>query len=129
MNKQIIRSVFKEVLENPILDMESISDYFSVEYVQYVDGKTMHYDDFLKHISLLKTKVESMSILINSIVAEEHIVFTNHTVSSILKNGTQLKMKVIAEFRLRDGKIYFCDELTSLIEGDEREKDLGSRIQ
>ena len=33
---------------------------------------------------------------------------------------------VIAEFRLRDGKIVSCDELTHLLSGGERDRDLGS---
>ena len=37
-------------------------------------------------------------------------------------------MKVIAEFRLRDNKVYYCDELTHMLEGDDKDKDLGSTV-
>lgn len=128
MNKQIIRSIFTEILENPVMNKALISKYFTTDYVQYVDGKIINFDDFVKHIQVLKTKIKQMSISMKSIVAEDNIVFTNHEVTTIMHGGRNGKMKVIAEFRLRDGKVYYCDELTHMLEGDNKDKDLGSRV-
>ena len=128
MNKQIIRSVFTNILESPVMDEVLISKYFSTDYIQYVDGKTINFEDFVKHIQVLKAKIRQISISIKSIVAEGDIVFTNHEVTATMQDGRNGKMKVIAEFRLRDNKVYYCDELTHMVEGDDKDKDLGSRV-
>lgn len=111
------------------MDQNLLSEYFSPDYIQYVDGKKINYNDFIKHIQLLKNKISKMSISIKSIVAEDNIVFTNHEVFTIMSDGRTGKTKVIAEFRLNKGKIYYCDELTHMIEGDDKDRDLGSRVK
>jgi|SRR5699024_1130175 len=128
MSKQIIRDVFTHILENPAADMSLISDFFTTDYVQTVDGKTIEFDDFVKHIETLKETIKDISITINTIVEENNIVFTNHEVESTLQNGRENKIKVIAEFRVKNEKIYRCDELTHMIEGHKEDGDLGSRV-
>ena len=54
-------------------------------------------------------------------------MFTNHHATALKPDGSEVKMHVIAEFRVRDGKIYYCDELTHMLSGSESDKDLGSR--
>jgi predicted SnoaL-like aldol condensation-catalyzing enzyme len=128
MSKKIIQNVFTNILENPKADTKLISKYFSDDYVQHVDGKTFEFDNFVKHIQTLKETIKDIFITVNTIIEENNIVFTNHEVKNTLPNGRKNKIKVIAEFRLKDGKIYRCDELTHMIEGHVEDQDIGSRI-
>ncbi len=129
MNKQIIKTALTEILENIEFDELLIEKYFSKEYIQHVDGKTIDYKNFKDHIRTLKAHVKSQSISINSIVEEGDIVFTNHIVTFTMQDGRNGQIKVIAEFRIKDDKIYYCDELTHMIAGDDKDRDLGSRIE
>jgi predicted SnoaL-like aldol condensation-catalyzing enzyme len=128
MSKKIIQDVFTNILENQESDKTLISKYFADNYVQHVDGKTIKFDDFVKHIQTLKETIKDISITVNTIVEEDDIVFTNHEVKTISRKGRENQIKVIAEFRLKDGKIYRCDELTHMVEGHVEDQDLGSRI-
>jgi predicted SnoaL-like aldol condensation-catalyzing enzyme len=128
MSKKIIQNVFTDILEKPDVNRKLISKYFSDKYIQHVDGKKIKFDDFVQHIQTLKETIKNISITIQTIVEENDIVFTRHIVESTLRNGRKNKMEVIAEFRLKNGKIYSCDELTHMIEGHDEDQDLGSRI-
>ncbi|WP_157837436.1 hypothetical protein [Chryseobacterium sp. P1-3] len=48
--KHFIQEVFSEVLENPVFDQILIEKYFSKEYIQYVDGTCLNYNEFVLHI-------------------------------------------------------------------------------
>lgn len=43
-----------------------------------------------------------------------------------MKNNSKVKMHVIAEFHIKAGKLFYCDELTALIEGDTQNRNIGS---
>lgn len=128
MNKTIIKNVFKDILGNAVFDSELINKYFSTDYVQTVNGITLSFHDFVKHLQALKEKINDISAEIKSIAEEGETVFTNHIATTIMKDGTMVKTKVIAEFRIRNGKLFYCDELTKLIEGKEEHSDLGSTV-
>jgi len=71
MNIQTLRSAFTDVLENAEMNEALISKYFSIDYVHYVNGKTIIYDDFVKHIQVLKNNISQTSISIQSIAASQ----------------------------------------------------------
>jgi predicted SnoaL-like aldol condensation-catalyzing enzyme len=126
-NKEIVRNLFKNVFESPEFNEEILRNYVDTAYIQQVDGKTLNYPEFVLHIKLLKEKVNSLNVEFLTLVEEGDIVFSNHIVSLTLNDGKKGKSHGIAEFRIRDGKLYSCDELTFLVEGREKDKDLGSR--
>ena len=127
-NKQLIQQVFKEVMENLSVDPEIIGRFFSQDYIQHVDGKVLNYADFVRHMNALAGATATLTISVHTIVAEGEIVFTNHHVDGYLKNGKRVEGQVIAEFRVRDGKICSCDELTRMVAGGDEARDLGSRM-
>ncbi|MDR3024983.1 hypothetical protein [Chryseobacterium sp.] len=126
--KHFIQQVFKEVLENPVFDESLIEKYFSKEYTQFVDHSQLNYDEFVLHIKKLKEKVAEQKLEIINYAENGNIIFTNHTAKSILKDGTRVLHKVLAEFTIQDHKIIRCDELTLLVEGNHTEKNLGSEM-
>lgn len=124
--KSRLKEVFSEVLESPVYNEELVKKYFSPDYVQYVDGKMLHFDGFNEHMKTLKKDIPEIQINIKTLVQEGSTVFSNHVVSK--KGAGDMKIQVIGEFRFQGDQISYCDELTYLISGDPKDRDLGSRI-
>ena len=126
---KIIKEAFKNVLESNIYNRELVNKYFHADYKQYVDGKKIDHTQFHEHIEAQKEVASKLSTSFKSIIQQENIVFSNHIVKVTKKDNTYVTTHVIAEFRLKDNMIYYCDELTHMIEGSEYDKDLGSRVK
>lgn len=126
--KHFIQQVFNDVLENPVFDETLIEKYFSKDYIQWVDHKRLDYEAFILHIQKLKEKVAEQNIEIITHAENGDIIFTHHIAKSLLKDGSFVVHKVLAEFTIQDQKIIKCDELTLLLEGNFSEKNLGSEI-
>lgn len=126
--KHIIQQVFHDILENPVFDLSSIEKYFSKDYIQFVDHHQLNYDEFILHIKKLKDKVAEQKIDIINYAENGNIIFTHHMAKSVLKDGSIVVHKVLAEFTIQNDKIIQCDELTLLLEGDFSSKNLGSEI-
>jgi hypothetical protein len=126
-HKKLIRELFQNIFENPGYDEAIIKRYFSKDYVQQVDGKTLHFSEFIKHIKVVKEAITSMSVTFDTIAQDNDIVFTNHRVRATTKEGSTGEVHVIAEFHIQNGQINYCNELTRQISGDPKDGDLGSR--
>lgn len=126
--KQIIQQVFSHILENPVFDLSFIEKYFSKDYIQLVDHIQLNYEEFILHIQKLKEKVTEQKIDIINWAENGNIIFTHHIAKSVLKDGSVVLHKVLAEFTIQDGKVIRCDELTLLLEGTHHAKNLGSEI-
>jgi hypothetical protein len=73
-----------------------------------------------------KATLKSVEINFNTIIQEGPILFTNHLVNVVTKEDRRAILQVIAEFHVRDGKVFYCNELTRMLSGDQREANLGS---
>lgn len=127
-NKDIIIQAFKEILEDGKIDNETIKKYFHKDYIQEVNGIKIDYDEFKLHLFKQRQSIENISIKFNTILSYDNIIFSNHNVHCTKKDGSFCSFKVIAEFRIKDEKIFFCDELTHLIEGKQSDTDMGQRF-
>jgi hypothetical protein len=127
-SKKLIKDVFLHIFESPGYDEALIDKYFSPHYVQHVDGKTLKFEGFKQHIKVVKDAMASVSIQFKTLIQDDHIVFSNHLAKGTTKEGRQGEVEVIAEFHIRNNRIYYCNELTRQLSGDERDRDLGSRI-
>ena len=125
--KEVIIGLFKDVLEAPSLDEKIVSDYVSPRYVQNVDGVTLDYADFIAHMRKQKSVLAALSVEFVAMVEENATVFTHHIVDAEKKDGSRLRVQVLAQFVIRDGKLLRCDELTRLLSGAEGDRDIGSR--
>ena len=121
-NIKIVKAAFRDVAENPIFDREMIGKYFSEDYEEHMDGQDLTFQDFVKHMEAQKKAPKSVTITMKAFLQQDDTVFTNHYATAIKKDGTEVKIHVISEFRLRNGKIYYCDELTCMLDGDETTK-------
>lgn len=121
-----IQKVFNEVIENMDADESVISQYFSPDYIQHVDGHTLNYTEFVEHMRVQKTVLESAKVSIEKCIETENKICTVHRVDAVKKNGDCLAVKLVAYFEVEDGKITFCDELTYLLHGHKTDKNIGS---
>lgn len=121
-----IKQVFKEVIENLDRDEKIISQYFSPHYIQFVDGHKLNYNDFVQHMLIQKTLLESATVFIEHCVSEGNKICTLHRVDAVKKNGASISVKVIAYFEIEDGKIISCDELTHILKGEKEDQSIGS---
>ncbi len=126
-NKEILQKMFKEVFASSAYGDETLDKYFSPDYMQSVDGKTLDFEHFRQHIRVQKQTTKSVSIRFKTLTEEGDIVFSNHVTRGETVDGRIGEFHVIAEFRFRDGKIVACDELTYMLAGDPQDRDLGSR--
>lgn len=126
-HKELIKKAFRNTVEAQTLDDEQIARYFDASYIQHVDGTTIGYKQFVDHLYAQRKTVSSMKITFLNLACEGDIVFSNHTVTILKKDGTTIKAKVLAQFTIKDNKIIACDELTHIVGGTQQDKDLGSR--
>jgi hypothetical protein len=124
--ENFIKKVFEDVIENMEADEAIISKYFSPAYIQYVDGHTLNYLDFVEHMKKQKNLVHSAKVTIDRCLIENERICTVHRVDLIKKNGEHIAAKVIAYFELKNGKIVLCDELTKILKGNKEDHDIGS---
>lgn len=126
--EDLIKTLFKDVLENKTYDDTLIHHYFSTSYVQIVDKQVLDFETFKKHIRRLKDKIQKLEVQVLNMVSNETTVFTKHLVTSVRRDGNIVKHKVFAEFQIENNQVVRCDELTMLMEGDKSESNLGSVI-
>lgn len=126
-HKALIKALFQAVIAHPLHDESIIQTYFSTDYIQHVDGKVLDYATFVVHMQTLKAATKRMTVTFKALAAEGDTVFTNHEVEAEKADGTIIRSQIIAEFRIRAGRVYYCDELTHLISGTAEDRDLGSR--
>lgn len=126
-NEELVRKVFKNIIEADHVRENEVARFFSPDYVQHVDGHTLDYQGFIHHLHAQRKEIASMRVSFLSIVGDDHDVFTNHIVSVCKKDGTEAAIKVLAQFTIRNKKIIACDELTYMISGAAGDKNLGSR--
>ena len=126
LNRDFIERVFHEVIKDLKANEQTISQYFSPHYIQYVDGHQLNYNDFVQHMIVQKSLLDSVDVSIEHCVVEGNAICTVHKVDAIKKNGEKIAVKVIAYFEVDNGKIILCDELTYLLTGHEKDQNIGS---
>jgi predicted SnoaL-like aldol condensation-catalyzing enzyme len=126
--KSRLKEVFSEVLESPVYNEDLVEKYFSQNYIQHVDGKTLYFEGFIQHMKALKKDKPQIQIDIKTLIQEGSTVFSNHLVKVTTKENGKSLVQVIGEFRFAGDQICYCDELSHLVSGDPKDRDLGSRV-
>jgi hypothetical protein len=125
--KDLIKEGFTSVVTSEKFNEVVVEKYFSKDYKQHVDGHELDYDGFSQHMKAQKAALKTVMIDFKTIIQEGEIIFTNHLVHIVTKEDRKASLQVIAEFHVKNGKINYCNELTRMLSGDQRESDLGSR--
>jgi hypothetical protein len=123
--KQFVRDAVTYVLENQNAYMD-YSKYVSKDFINPIDGNTFDYDQWVAHQKNIKSMLKSMKPTFNFMVAEGNNVFAIYHIKLIKNDGSELEVKDMALFKIKDNKIIYCEELTRLVKGNEVDKNIGS---
>ncbi|CAI0865660.1 nuclear transport factor 2 family protein [Serratia ficaria] len=123
-----VLDALQQIVAHPQHQPALIAEFFSADYRQRVDGHTLDYAQFVRHMALLKQQTRSMALEVIAAAAQGDAVLTHHRVRVEKRDGTRSLVRVLAHFTVRDGRIRACDELTELLEGAHGDRDLGSRV-
>jgi ketosteroid isomerase-like protein len=115
-------------LFDPTASAEDVGAFFSPDYVQDVDGRRLDRGEFLNHVRVLKSTLDSATVTFKEIAADGATIADIHVVEARKKNGDRVRVKVMAFYTLEDGKIRRIEELTHLLEGRADDRDLGFRV-
>jgi predicted SnoaL-like aldol condensation-catalyzing enzyme len=127
INKSIVEGVFRDVFVSDIFDAGTIARYFSPQYLQKTDGRTIDYSGFVAHVHELKRTLKNIKITFERLVAEGATVVSIHRADAEKVAGGRIAIRVFALFEIEAGKIVHCDELTHLEQGAAEDHDLASR--
>jgi hypothetical protein len=101
--------------------------YMSTDYVEHIDGKVFNFKQWLHHMNGLKGLMKSYTLTFDEIVAEKNQLAASYVVHATKKDGSKLDIRIIAIFKIKNGKMIYCDELTHVINGAPSDKNIGSR--
>ncbi len=100
------------------------SKYMSDQYIEHIDGQTFNFQQWLHHMLTIKQMMKSYQLTFDEIVVEGDQIATSYVVHAIKKDGTHLDIRIIALFKIQNGKMIYCDELTHLLNGPANQKNL-----
>ncbi|PWU07063.1 MAG: hypothetical protein C5B47_06660 [Verrucomicrobia bacterium] len=123
----IVSYVLKQLERLHTTSLSKLFSYFADDYSQCADGHELNYQEFVQHIHALQKTTTCLVVNIVAISGENNDVLTHHRVTATQLNGTQSEIEFFAHFTVMNGKIIRCEELSRLLSGDPRDKDLGSR--
>lgn len=123
--KTLMKSAVTYAVENNDPNMD-YSKYVSKDYIQHIDGETFNYVEWAQHMQDIKKLMKSQKVDFQDVLADGDKVVINQVVHGIKKDGTEIAVKVIGIFKIKDGKIVYGDELTRLIQGSSKDKNIGS---
>jgi hypothetical protein len=123
--KQFVKDAVVYALENkdPNLDY---SKYVSKDFVNLIDGNKFKYTQWVEHQKHIKSQIKSMSPIFDLLIAEGNQVAAIFRIKLIKKDGSELEVKDIGIFKIKNHKIVYVEEVTRLIKGSEKDKDIGS---
>ncbi|MBO0905719.1 nuclear transport factor 2 family protein [Jiella sonneratiae] len=122
----LLRRMFA-AFTDPAAAPKDFAELLTPDYVQYVDGEQLDYAGFLAHHEALRQSVVSASVSFEHVVTDGASAATVHVAEAVKLSGERVRLKVIAYFQFRDHRICVVDELTHMLEGEARDRDLGSR--
>jgi hypothetical protein len=127
INKSLVEQAFRDVFAPDAFDEGVIARYFSPQYVQKTDGRTLDFSGFVAHVRELKRTLKNVTITFDRLVAEGTNVVSIHRADAEKIVGGRISIRVFALFVINAGKIVLCDELTRLEQGAAEDHDLASR--
>lgn len=123
--KQLVKNAVIYALENMDPHMD-YSKYVSKNFINPIDGQIFNYEQWVSHQKHIKKLVKSMKPHFDLMVAEGNNVAAIFRVHLIKKDGSELEVKDMAFFKIKNHKIIYVEELTRLIQGGEKDKNIGS---
>lgn len=85
--------------------------YFTPDYQQNLNGKVYSFKDFMRGVSGMKAQYTSLKAEFTTVVSSGDTVAEIHTLDATRKDGTHMRLKILAFQRLREGRICRVEEL------------------
>ncbi len=124
-SKQFVKDAVVYALTNTDPNMD-YSKYVSLDFVNPIDGNVFNYQQWVVHQKHIKSLVKSMKPTFDEMVAEGDNVAAIYHIDIIKNDGSKLVVKDMAFFKIKNNKVVYCEELTRLIKGDVKDKNIGS---
>lgn len=110
-SESTVREGLQFLFENYRDDRSEFLKHFSPEFTMWKDGVTTNLDDLVAHFAKLQTTAPDRFIHFVDLVANETLVFEQHTVTVRRAEGIE-QVDVFAKWTVREGRITACEELT-----------------
>jgi len=123
--KNLLHSMYQEIFANP----DAAPRFFSEDYVQTTDGRTLSYSEFIEHIRHVISVTERIEIEVVDVIRDGNRIADRHTVRWTRKDGTRSLLEVYLFGTLTNGRFTRVIEATRLIEGDESSRALASGMR
>ena len=118
-------------LTDPLVPIASVLAHFSPGYQQWVDGRSLDYEGFARHVAALKADLAAGAVHFDQVLAAGRNAASVHRAEVRLRDGRCVQLKVLAFFEFEhdseDARLLRVEELTNLLEGEVVDRDLGSR--
>lgn len=123
--KQLVKDAVIYALENKNSHMD-YSKYVSKEFIIHIDGEVFNYAHWIIHLKHIKDLIKSMKPTFDWMIAENDNIAAIYHVNLIKNDNSKLEVRVFAFFKIKNNKIVYVEELTRLIKGEEKDKNIGS---
>ena len=124
-SKQLVKDAVIYALENMDPNMD-YSKYVSKNFINHVDDNVFNFNEWVKHQKDIKAIVKSMKPTFDLLVAEKDYVAAIYRIHIIKKDGSELDVKDMGFFKIKNHTIVYVDELTRLINGNKEDSNIGS---
>jgi hypothetical protein len=121
-----LEDLFRDLFD-PNTPAERLTRHLTDDYRQDVDGRTLDLSGFVAHARALKSTLAEAAVSFETVIGDERRAASLHVVSGRKLDGTTVRVRVYAFFEFADGRVRRVDEVTRLLEGEEDDRDLGSR--
>ncbi|MBL3609573.1 hypothetical protein [Rhodovulum sulfidophilum] len=115
------------VFMDPNTKQDDLAESLTPDYVQRVDGKQFDYNEFLLRHQALQGTISSGSVNFEHFATDGFSGATVHIAEAVKRNGERIRLRVIAYYQFCGNRISLVDKLTQLLDGDQEDRDLGSR--
>ncbi|WP_039983526.1 hypothetical protein [Vibrio sagamiensis] len=125
---QYLEKMFTAFVAKDKTDLKSI---LSDNFVQKLGIKENKYDDFVQHSSYISNNIRQINFTFKDVnVDADGTVSEIHVVEATKLDGSITKAKLyVFHYFDKNGKLMKIDELSTMIEGSEADKDLGFRTK
>jgi len=114
------------VLGRPERTADDLALLFHPSYVQVTDGVVSDYDEFVAHITHVRTVAADGEIVVHEAVHEGNRVADRHTVTITKRDGSRTSFEVLLIGELADdGRLLRVTETTRQLSGDRADANLG----
>lgn len=124
-----LKQFMKEAIVYAVENMDPHMDYgkyVASDYIQHIDGETFNFNQWAQHMRDIKLQMKSQSISFDDAIAEGDKVTIVGTFYGVKKDGSEVSVKMMGIFTIKNHKVVYGDELTHLLTGNAADENIGS---